>query len=186
LTGQYFLIYVRFFIHLESRRVSIAGITDHPEACWMRQIACNATLEGMGHLSGCRYVLHDRDTKFCAEFRKTLAVAPVKCLRLPPHSQNFNAFAERSVRSVKEDCLSQLILFGEPSLRKALTSSKSIITQNATTKARATFCSSPPLLRLRRVGGVASAVENVPAAYAATTVASPEYFGHTNFVAWRI
>jgi hypothetical protein len=38
--------YVLFFIHLESRRVSLAGITDHPEACWMRQIACNATLEG--------------------------------------------------------------------------------------------------------------------------------------------
>jgi hypothetical protein len=27
--------YVLFFIHLESRRVSIAGITDHPEACWI-------------------------------------------------------------------------------------------------------------------------------------------------------
>jgi hypothetical protein len=46
---------------------------DHPEACWMRQVACNATLEGMGHLNGCRYVLHDRDAKFCAEFRETLA-----------------------------------------------------------------------------------------------------------------
>jgi hypothetical protein len=40
--------YVLFFINLESRRVSIAGITDHPEACWMRQVACNATLEGVG------------------------------------------------------------------------------------------------------------------------------------------
>jgi hypothetical protein len=38
--------YVLFFIHLDSRRVSLAGITDHPEACWMRQAACNATLEG--------------------------------------------------------------------------------------------------------------------------------------------
>jgi hypothetical protein len=55
--------YVLFFIHLESRRVSIAGITDHPEACWMRQAACNATFDGMGHLHGCRYLLHDRDTK---------------------------------------------------------------------------------------------------------------------------
>ena len=40
--------YVLFFIHLESRRVSIAGITDHPEACWMRQVARNATCEGLG------------------------------------------------------------------------------------------------------------------------------------------
>ena len=38
--------YVLFFIHLESRRVSIAGITDHPDACWMRQVACNGPLKG--------------------------------------------------------------------------------------------------------------------------------------------
>ena len=79
----------------------------------MRQVACNATLEGMGHLNGCRYVLHDRDAKFCAEFRETLAVAGVKGLRLPPRSLNLNAFAERWVRSVQEECLSHLILFGE-------------------------------------------------------------------------
>jgi len=86
----------------------------------MRQVACNATLEGIGQLNGCRYVLHDRDAKFCSEFRETLAVAGVKCLRLPPRSPNWNAFAERWVRSVKEECLSHLILFGERSLRRAL------------------------------------------------------------------
>jgi len=46
--------------------------------------------------------------------------AGVKCLRLPSRSPNLNAFAERWVRSVKEECLSHLILFGERSLRKAL------------------------------------------------------------------
>ena len=113
--------YVLFFIHLDSRRISIAGITDHPHACWMRQVACNATFEGLGYLNGCRYVLHDRDAKFCSEFRETLAAGGVKCLRLPPRSPNLNAFAERWVRSVKEECLSKLILFGEASLRRALT-----------------------------------------------------------------
>ena len=38
----------------------------------MRQVACNATFEGMGQLNGCRYLLHDRDAKFCAEFRESL------------------------------------------------------------------------------------------------------------------
>jgi putative transposase len=113
--------YVLFFIHLDSRRVSIAGITDRPDACWMCQIARNATFEEWGYLNGCRYVLHDRDAKFCAEFRETLAAGGVKCLPLPPHSPNLNAFAERWVRSVKEECLSKLILFGEASLRRALT-----------------------------------------------------------------
>jgi hypothetical protein len=124
-------------------------------------MACNATFDGLGHLNGCRYVLHDRDAKFCTEFRETLAAGGVKCLRLPPRSPNLNAFAERWVRSVKEECLSHLILFGERSLRKALIQFQEIITKNATTKARTTFCSSPPLLRLSRVGDVVSAVENV-------------------------
>jgi putative transposase len=113
--------YVLFFIHLDSRRVSIAGITDRPAACWMCQVARNATLDEWGCLNGCRYVLHDRDAKFCAEFRETLAAGGVKCLRLPPRSPNLNAFAERWVRSVKAECLSKLILFGEASLRRALT-----------------------------------------------------------------
>jgi hypothetical protein len=57
----------------------------------------------------------------CPEFRETLAAGGVKCLRLRARSPNLNAFAERSVRSVKEECLSHLILFGERSLRRALT-----------------------------------------------------------------
>jgi putative transposase len=42
--------YVLFFIHLESRRVDIAGITVHPDEPWMKQIARNATMEGCGAL----------------------------------------------------------------------------------------------------------------------------------------
>src|SRR5262249_13454080 len=60
--------YVLFFIELESRRVWIGRITRHPESCWIQQVARNATLEGEGYLKGCRYVLHDRDKKFCTDF----------------------------------------------------------------------------------------------------------------------
>jgi transposase InsO family protein len=87
----------------------------------MTQMARNAVDEESGYLRRHRYVLHDRDAKFCADFRETLAAGGVKCLRLPPRSPNLNAFAERWVRSVKQECLSHLILFGERSLRKALT-----------------------------------------------------------------
>jgi hypothetical protein len=56
--------YVLFFIHLESRRVSLAGITRHPDQAWMQQMARNATGEAWGFLDQRRYALHDRDTKF--------------------------------------------------------------------------------------------------------------------------
>ena len=39
---------------------------------------------------------------------------------LPPRSPNLNAYAERWVRSVKEECLAQMTLFGEASLHHAL------------------------------------------------------------------
>src|ERR1700740_1445833 len=112
--------YVLFFIHLESRRVDIAGITIHPDEAWMRQIARNVTMEGYGTLRDCRYLLHDRDTKYTQSFRAIIVSGRVEPLVLPARSPNLNAYAERWVRSVKEECLSKVILFGERSLRRAL------------------------------------------------------------------
>jgi len=114
------LTYVLFFIHLESRRVVIAGITVHPDEPWMQQIARNVTMEGCGALRDCRYLLHDRDTKYTQSFRAIIASGQVEPLVLPARSPNLNAYAERWVRSVKEECLSKVILFGERSLRRAL------------------------------------------------------------------
>ena len=112
--------YVLFFIHLESRRVAIAGITVHPDERWMQQIARNVTMDGCGSLRDCRYLLHDRDAKYTQSFRAIIASGRVEPLVLPAHSPNLNAYAERWVRSVKEECLSKVVLFGERSLRRAL------------------------------------------------------------------
>ena len=112
--------YVLFFIHLESRRVNLAGITRHPNEAWMQQMARNATTESWGQLDHRRYALHDRDAKFCASFRATLTSGGIKPIQLPARSPNLNSFAERWIRSVKQECLSKLILFGEASLRRAL------------------------------------------------------------------
>src|SRR3954466_6335099 len=111
--------YVLFFLHLETRRVTLAGITKHPTEQWMVQMARRGVDDLDGALRSIRFVLHDRDSKFCASFRDTLRSAGVQSLLLPAHSPNLNAFAERWVRSVKSECLSKLILFGEPSLRRA-------------------------------------------------------------------
>ena len=112
--------YVLFFIHLESRRVDIAGITVHPDEPWMKQIARNVTMEGCGALRDCRYLLHDSDAKYTQSFRTIIASGRVEPLVLPARSPNLNAYSERWVRSVKEECLSKVILFGERSLRRAL------------------------------------------------------------------
>ena len=77
-------------------------------------------MEGCGVLRDCRYLLHDRNTKFTRSFRAIIASARIEPLVLPARSPNLNAYAERWVRSVKEECLSKVILFGERSSGQAL------------------------------------------------------------------
>jgi putative transposase len=86
----------------------------------MEQVARNATMQETVHLHGCRYLLHDRDQKFCREFRETLAAGGVKSTPIPARSPNLNKHAERWERSIKEECLSNPILFGETSLRRVV------------------------------------------------------------------
>ena len=112
--------YVLIFIHLGSRKVHIAGITPHPNEEWMKQMARNVTMADVGFLSNCNYLIHDRDSKFCASFAGIIKSGGVKPLKLPPRSPNLNAFAERWVLSVKSECVSGLIFFSEESLRLTL------------------------------------------------------------------
>ena len=72
-----------------------------PDSAWMCQIARNLVDDEDGFLRGKRYLLMDRDGKYCPEFRAVLRHGGVKALRLPPRSPNLNAFAERFVRSIK-------------------------------------------------------------------------------------
>ena len=111
---------VLFFIELSTRKVEIAGIAPAANGLWMSQIGRNLTDAVDGILNGKRYLIHDRDPLFTAEFLSMLAEAGVKSVKLPPRSPNLNAYAERFVRSIKESCLERMILFGEGSLRKAI------------------------------------------------------------------
>jgi transposase InsO family protein len=113
--------YVLFFLHLGSRRVHIAGVTPHPNEAWMVQVARNVTMEAWGFLAPGPYRIHDRDTTFCAAFQHRIDDAGIARVVLPPRAPHVNAYAERWVRSVKEECLSRMLLCGEASLRHALT-----------------------------------------------------------------
>ena len=110
---------VLFLIDLSTRRVEIAGIATKAHGIWMDQVARNLCDAGQGFLTGKRYLIHDRDPLFTAEFLETLAASGVKSVKLPPRSPNLNPHAERFVRTIKESCLDRMIMFGEGSLRKA-------------------------------------------------------------------
>ena len=61
-------------------------------------------MDEWGFLEGCRYLIHDRDTKFTDAFRAIVKSSDVEPLKLPARSPNLNAYAERWVKSVKDDC----------------------------------------------------------------------------------
>ena len=111
---------VLFFIDLSTRRVKIAGIGAQANGLWMSQIARELSDPMDGLLLGKRYLIHDRDPLFTAEFQNMIADVGIQSVKLPPRSPNLNAYAERFVRTIKESCLDRLILFGEGSLRKVV------------------------------------------------------------------
>ena len=111
---------VLFFIDLSTRKVEIAGIASRANGLWMSQVGRRVTDAVDGILNGKRFLIHDRDPLFTAEFQDILTSVGIKCVKLPPQSPNLNAHAERFVRSIKESCLNRLILFGEHSLRRAI------------------------------------------------------------------
>jgi putative transposase len=114
--------YLLFVMEVATRRVHFAGCTPNPHEIWMKQIARNLTDSLDGFLQCKRYLLMDRDTKFCSAFRDILEQDGVNCVRLPPQSPNLTPHIERFMRSLKSEALDRMIFFGEKSLLRATTS----------------------------------------------------------------
>jgi putative transposase len=112
--------FVLFVIDLETRRVEMAGILPRPDGEWMRQIARNLTDCEEGFPNGSRHLIHDRDPLFTTSFRAILKSSGIETVKLLARSPNLNAYAERFVRSIKSECLSQIIPLGERHLRRAV------------------------------------------------------------------
>ena len=112
--------YVLFVMNVVDRSVHIAGITTRPNEAWMLQMGRNLIDEERGALASKRYLIIDRDTKYTPQFRRLVEESGTEVIRLPPMSPNLNAYAERFVRSIKEECLTKMIFIGQPSLRRAI------------------------------------------------------------------
>jgi transposase InsO family protein len=111
---------VLFFMEISTRRVQIGGMASRANGLWMAQIARNLTDGVDGLFKGKRYLIHDRDPLYTREFLEMLADTGIESVKLPARSPNLNAYAERFVRTIKESCLEQMILFGEDALRNSI------------------------------------------------------------------
>lgn len=113
--------YILFAIDLATRAVEIAGVTTNPDAQFMAQVARNLTDPIDGFLRQKKRFVIDRDSKFGLHFRNILTAAGVEVVQTAVRAPNMNAFSERFVRTIKDECLSRMICFGEGMLRRALT-----------------------------------------------------------------
>ena len=112
--------YTLFVIELRSRSVQICGTTPSPNAEWMKQAARQLVDAVDGFALGKTHLILDRDTKYCEGFRQILESTGVKLVLCPPRVPQCDAFAERFVRSIKQECLSRFIFLSAPHLRTTL------------------------------------------------------------------
>jgi len=113
-------LYVFFFIELGTRRVHLAGCTAHPTAAWVGQQARQMSWPIQDGDLAIRVLIRDRDAKYVPGFDTIFRSEGVEIVRTPFRAPNANAYAERWVRSAREECLAHLLIFGERHLRRVL------------------------------------------------------------------
>jgi transposase InsO family protein len=113
-------IYILFFIELGTRRVHVTGCTASPTAAWVTQQARQMSWEIQECAVPMRFLIHDRDAKLSAAFDTVFAAERITIIRTPYHAPKANAYAERWIRSVREECLDHLLILNERHLQRVL------------------------------------------------------------------
>jgi hypothetical protein len=115
-------LYVFFFIELGSRRVHLAGITANPNSAWVTQQARQFVWKLEEEDAHLRFLIHDRDSKFTDVFDNVFQSAGLHVIHTPLRAPDANAYAERWVRTVREECLDHLLIMNQTHLKRVLDS----------------------------------------------------------------
>jgi putative transposase len=111
-------LFAFFVIELKSRKVIHVGVTRSPTDAWVAQQLREATPYGQVP----KYLICDHDSKFGSCFRRVAMTSGIKLLKTPVHVPQANAICERYLRSVRQECLDHLLIFGEKQLQRVLNS----------------------------------------------------------------
>src|SRR5215469_16857443 len=67
-----------------------------------------------------KYLIRDNDSKFGSCFARVAITSAIEVLKTPVHAPRANAICERFFRSVRQECLDHLFIFGEKQLQRVL------------------------------------------------------------------
>jgi putative transposase len=110
--------YILFFIGHASRRVWLAGCTRNPTGEWVTQQARNLGLDLSE--SGLRFLVRDRDSKYCRSFDEVFRSEGIRIVKTPVRAPQANAIAERFVRTIRSECLDWLLILNRRHLEHVL------------------------------------------------------------------
>ncbi len=113
-------LYVLFFIELGTRQVRLAGVTRRPNGPWVVQRARELSMERPEGTTTPRFLVRDRDSKFTRAFDDVCTSDGTQVIRTPIQAPNANAFAERWVRTVRQECLDWMLIWGRRHLERVL------------------------------------------------------------------
>jgi putative transposase len=113
-------LYVLFVIELSTRVVHILGVTDHPTGAFVTQVTRNLVSDLADRGRSIKFPIRDRDTKFTVSFDEVLRSEGIRVIKTPVRSPRANAYAERWVRTVRNECLDHLLIFGHGHLERVL------------------------------------------------------------------
>ena len=113
-------IYVLIFIEIGSRRAHFAGCTAHPDNAWVTQQARQVMWELADREPALRFLIRDNDRKFTTAFDTVFRSEGIDVIPTPYRAPNANAYAERWIRSVREECLDKLLIINQVHLRRVM------------------------------------------------------------------
>ena len=113
-------LYVLVFIHHDSRRVRIVGVTANPATDWVTQQARNISMPLADEAKAVTFLVRDRDTKYTASFDAVFAAEGTRTIKTPVRAPRANAICERVIGTLRRECLNRTLILGRRHLETVL------------------------------------------------------------------